>query len=212
MVISFAILPDHALGFRNLRTKRQLLESVEPRYNLAELVSESQMSHLRYIITDRGVTPDLVSPLCISRSIVFEERALMEEQLAKKLRIQPGQRMLVLNAPPGFVESLGQFPAGTTLSTDDLNGSFDFVQVFAKDQAELNQLKATAIGAVTHDGLFWVCYPKKSSKIKSDLMRDNLWDRFEGLRPVSQIAIDDTWSAMRFRPVAGSRKGAENAE
>lgn len=126
----------------------------------------------------------------------------MNNQLAKKLRIQPGQWMLVLNAPAGFVESLGELPAGTTVSTDVSTASYDFVQVFAMNQVELNQLKAVAVGAVTYDGLFWVCYPKRTSKIKSDLTRDNLWDQFEGLRPVSQIAIDDTWSAMRFRPVA----------
>ena len=126
----------------------------------------------------------------------------MNHQLAKKLRIQPGQRMLVLNAPAGYVESLDELPAGTTLSTDVSTGSFDFVQVFARDQAELDQLKATAVGSVTYDGLFWVCYPKKTSKIKSDLTRDNLWNQFDGLRPVAQVAIDDTWSAIRFRPAA----------
>ena len=126
----------------------------------------------------------------------------MNHQLAKKLRIQPGQRMLVLNAPAGYVESLDELPAGTTLSTDVSTGSFDFVQVFARDQAELDQLKATAVGSVTYDGLFWVCYPKKTSKIKSDLTRDTLWNQFDGLRPVAQVAIDDTWSAIRFRPTA----------
>ena len=126
----------------------------------------------------------------------------MSHQLAKKLRIQPGQRMLVINAPAGFVESLGDLPAETTLSSQAPTGFFDFVQVFARDQNELNQLKATAVGSVTYDGLFWVCYPKKTSKIKSDLTRDNLWNQFDGLRPVAQVAIDDTWSAIRFRPTA----------
>ena len=126
----------------------------------------------------------------------------MNHQLAKKLRIQPGQRMLVLNAPAGYVESLDELPAASTVSNAVSTGSFDFVQVFARDQAELDQLKATAVGSVTYDGLFWVCYPKKTSKIKSDLTRDNLWNQFDGLRPVAQVAIDDTWSAIRFRPAA----------
>ena len=126
----------------------------------------------------------------------------MDNQFARKLRIQSGQRMLVLNAPAGYVESLDELPAASTVSTAVSTGSFDFVQVFARDQAELDQLKATAVGSVTYDGLFWVCYPKKTSKIKSDLTRDNLWDQFEGLRPVAQVAIDDTWSAIRLRPAA----------
>ncbi len=126
----------------------------------------------------------------------------MDNQFARKLRIQSGQRMLVLNAPAGYVESLDELPAASTVSNAVSTGSFDFVQVFARDQAELDQLKATAVGSVTYDGLFWVCYPKKTSKIKSDLTRDNLWNQFDGLRPVAQVAIDDTWSAIRFRPTA----------
>ena len=126
----------------------------------------------------------------------------MDNQFARKLRIQSGQRMLVLNAPAGYVESLDELPAASTVSNAVSTGSFDFVQVFARDQAELDQLKATAVGSVTYDGLFWVCYPKKTSKIKSDLTRDTLWNQFDGLRPVAQVAIDDTWSAIRFRPTA----------
>jgi hypothetical protein len=50
-------------------------------------------------------------------------------------------------------------------------------------------------------GVFWVAYPKGG---KSDLSRNELWTLLEPYlwRPVSQIAIDDTWSALRFRPAA----------
>jgi len=177
MATDQAIVADLSDSFRKLCNKRQLPESAQPRYNRTQCVP-------------------------VTYRVVRRKAPRMNSQLAKKLRIQPGQRMLVLNAPVGYVESLGELPAGITVSTDVSTGNFDFVQVFAEDQAELNQFKATAVGAVTYDGLFWVCYPKKTSKIKSDLTRDNLWDQFEGLRPVSQIAIDETWSAMRFRPAA----------
>jgi len=52
------------------------------------------------------------------------------------------------------------------------------------------------------DGLFWICYPKGSSKIKTDLNRDILWAAMGkfGLAGVSLISIDNVWSAMRFRP------------
>jgi len=53
-----------------------------------------------------------------------------------------------------------------------------------------------------YDCLFWICYPKGGGKIRSDLKRDNIWNAFSivNLRPVTQVAIDDTWSAMRGRP------------
>jgi hypothetical protein len=50
--------------------------------------------------------------------------------------------------------------------------------------------------------LVWISYPKKSSRVDSDLSREVVWAAMEGTgwRPVSQIAIDEVWSALRFRP------------
>jgi uncharacterized protein YbdZ (MbtH family) len=49
----------------------------------------------------------------------------------------------------------------------------------------------------------WVSYPKKSSKVKTDISRDAGWEIMaeNSLRPVTQVSIDKTWSALRFRPV-----------
>ncbi|HSR31169.1 MAG TPA: hypothetical protein VLY63_11445, partial [Anaerolineae bacterium] len=69
--------------------------------------------------------------------------------------------------------------------------------------AELERLGLVGIDAVVHDGLLWISYPKKSSKVTTDLTRDVGWDVVAeaGLRPVTQVSINDTWSALRFRPV-----------
>jgi hypothetical protein len=121
----------------------------------------------------------------------------------QKLRLGAGQKALVLNAPQGFLESLGELPEGTTLSGEP-GGTFDFVQAFVTSQAELLHLAPVAAQAVKHDGLLWMCYPKLSSKLKGDLSRDTVWKLMKptGLRPVTQIAIDETWSALRFRPAS----------
>ena len=126
---------------------------------------------------------------------------MSETSLQKKLRLAAGQKALVLNAPPGYPEALGELPAGLSLSTRP-EGAFDFVQLFVKDQDELERLGPAAFQAVKYDSLLWVCYPKQTGKIKSDLNRDILWKLMEptGLSPVMQISIDETWSALRFRP------------
>jgi len=82
------------------------------------------------------------------------------------------------------------------------SGEHDFVQVFARDVAELKALREIAAGAVVEDRLLWVCYPKKSSAIATDISRNVCRETLEplGLRPVPQVAPDDTWSAWRFRP------------
>lgn len=60
-----------------------------------------------------------------------------------------------------------------------------------------------AVEAVKPEGVLWISYPKGSSKIKTDISRDKGWDSVKamGFVGVSMISVDDTWSAMRFRPV-----------
>ena len=128
---------------------------------------------------------------------------MTQSPLIKKLRIQPGQHLLVLNALPGYIESLGELPEGTRLSEQtDPEAEYDFCHLFAKNSSELADLVPTAVKAIWYDGLLWISYPKKSSKVETDLSRDTLWELpgATGLRPVTQVSIDVTWSALRFRP------------
>lgn len=122
-------------------------------------------------------------------------------KLLKKLRMQPNQRVLVLNAPEGYLDQIRPLPEGVEVT--DLPGKdFDLVHVFAKDMTELEELAPVASESVKYDGLFWVSYPKKSAKMESDLSRDVVWKAVAkgGLRAVSQVSVNDVWSAIRFRP------------
>ena len=121
--------------------------------------------------------------------------------LVQKLRMQPGQRVLILNSPPGYIEGLAPLPAGVAVEEVPA-GKYDFVHLFVKDQAELKQFGPKALEAVAYDGLLWISYPKKSSGAKTDLSRDQGWEVVAraGLRPVTQVSIDATWSALRYRP------------
>ena len=122
--------------------------------------------------------------------------------LSKKLRIQPGQRILILNAPDGCLEELEPLPDDVELK-DSADGKFDFVHLFARNSAELERLGPVAIEVVKYDGVLWLSYPKRSSKVETDLTRDKGWDIVTGagLRPVTQISVNDIWSALRWRPV-----------
>ena len=126
--------------------------------------------------------------------------------LIKKLRIQPGQRLLILNPPPGYVESLNPLPEAAEIVATAAT-EVDFCHLFAANSAQLAKLLPTALAACKYDGLLWISYPKKSSKVESDLSRDALWELpgETGLRPVTQVSIDQTWSALRYRP--GERVG-----
>lgn len=125
----------------------------------------------------------------------------MTSTLSNKLSLRSGLRMLVVNAPAGYLDSLGKLPEAAQVR-EHPDGQYDFVQLFVKDSSQFHTLSPIALGAVTYDGLFWLCYPKKSAKVRSDLSRDVVWELMQGsgLRLVTQISIDETWSALRFQP------------
>jgi hypothetical protein len=128
---------------------------------------------------------------------------MSETPLVKKLGIKPGQRVLLLRAPQDYRALLGALPEGVVLA-EAADGAFDVVQLFAHTLADLEEHAPGAIAALRPGGLLWISYPKKSSKVSMDLNRDIGWEPLAhaGLRPVTQIAIDGVWSALRFRPVA----------
>ena len=122
--------------------------------------------------------------------------------LAGKLRMQPGQRVLIMNAPLGYVKGLDPLPEAIGL-TEVPEGKYDFVHLFVTNGAELGRLGVVALESVTYDGVLWMSYPKRSSKVETDLSRDVGWEMVAnaGLRPVTQVSVDKIWSALRFRPL-----------
>lgn len=119
--------------------------------------------------------------------------------LAKKLLLKPGSRAGLVNAPEGFRARLEPLPDGAVL-LEEVEPALDFVQVFARNAAQL-EASSAAFGAVKANGLLWVCYPKGGKKAGTDLNRDVLWELMgrRTLKGVTLVAIDETWSAMRFR-------------
>jgi hypothetical protein len=106
-------------------------------------------------------------------------------------------------APAGYVHRLTPLPEGVEIATEPA-GTYMFVQIFATRMAEVEKsapglLQRSAPGAVV-----WITYPKKTSGVESDLSRDVLAAAMidKGWRPVSIVALDEVWSALRFRPIA----------
>lgn len=130
--------------------------------------------------------------------------------ILKKLRVSPSARKLVVNAPPEIRPLVAEMGCDTEYDAGEA-GKYDFVQVFGANQEELVNLLQRIAGAGKYDAVFWACYPKGGGRIKGDLKREAVWAALEliSLRAVSQVALDDTWSALRGRPhaVVNSTKG-----
>lgn len=124
--------------------------------------------------------------------------------LAEKLGLKPGARAAVVGAPHGYVKELGRLPKGTVLVTR-LSGTFDWIQLFVKNRRELEARAPAVVKALGPQGLIWIAFPKGSSKIQTDLTRDQGWEalaRFD-LKWTNLVSVNDTWSAFslrRYRP------------
>jgi hypothetical protein len=118
----------------------------------------------------------------------------------KKLGLKPGMRALILGAPSGYIDSLAPKPDGVAVS-ESLGSAHDFVQFFATKKSEITKSAKKLLQSAAPGAFVWISYPKKTSGVDSDLSREEVWTAMEGTgwRPVSQIAIDDVWSALRFR-------------
>ncbi len=119
----------------------------------------------------------------------------------KKLRLQAGLTATTLNAPEDYLDLIGGEPEGVRFITAPFS-EVDFLHLFAEDQSELDAYIDRALKSVKYDGLLWLSYPKGSSGIQTDINRDVIWEHLKsyGIRPVSQISLNETWSAIRFRP------------
>jgi hypothetical protein len=120
--------------------------------------------------------------------------------------------LLILDSPDGYRTRLDPLPDGVQIGTVALPGGlFDLVQVFARSKADVDRHAAAAVAALKPGGLLWFAFPKKSAKLQTDLSRDVGWDALHaaGWEIVSVVAIDDTWSAGRFRPSAAVNTRAQ---
>lgn len=120
--------------------------------------------------------------------------------IAKKLLIKPGKSWLFYNAPANYLELLDPLPDGVTANFNT-NGEFDGVQLFVVNSDDVVEGLKIIKPVLKSETIFWITYPKKSSGIKSDLEMMGSWDEpvKYGLRIVTSISVNETWTALRFR-------------
>ncbi len=130
---------------------------------------------------------------------MVERAAPSTRPVVQKLLLKPGVRALVLNAPPGYLE---QLPPDVTIEQQLGQGGYDFIQIFATRRDALLTLGPKLRQALKPGGLLWVSYPKGKALL-TDLNRDIVRTTLDGvgLEVVTQVAIDETWSALRAKPV-----------
>lgn len=127
--------------------------------------------------------------------------------IADKLLIKPESTLWL--SDPAHLPRLGPLPEGVSEAASPKEA--DVAMIFASNAAAARRILDEHRDQVTAPPVVWVAYPKGN---KSDINRDTLWPIVGeyGLRPNGQVAVDEVWSALRFRalkdgepPFAGGR-------
>lgn len=120
------------------------------------------------------------------------------KDIIKKFRFK--DKGVVLNAPSSLEKEFVLLDFKTTLDQDVKNTN---TLVFINNNTEYLDFLKNKLSHIAFDSVLWFAYPKESSKIKTDINRDTIRVTGEtfGITTVTAISIDNTWSALRFRPL-----------
>jgi hypothetical protein len=139
---------------------------------------------------------------------------MAERTIAQKLLIKPGQRILAVNPPDDYGSLVGGLPDGAHLVPTP-TAEAEVVHLFVRDRAELAASWPSVAESLRPDTILWVSYPRRGPGVKTDLNRDHGWGPLHdaGWDPVTQVSLNDTWSAMRWRqdPVLRASREARGA-
>jgi hypothetical protein len=119
--------------------------------------------------------------------------------LAKKLGIKPGSSVFVDGAPMAYEQLLTPVPAGVKVHSA-VDSSTDIVHLFSTSKAELTRALKRTLQLLRPDAAIWVSWPKKVSKMPTDITEDTIRDlAFPlGLVDIKVCAVDDIWSGLKL--------------
>lgn len=120
---------------------------------------------------------------------------MSDKSVAERLQVKRGRRLAVVGASADLDRAVGALQARAKVAEADV------VLLVALNLARLQAQLRTMLGSVPQAAILWVAYPKRTSHLAADLSRDVVRSlaREYGLDTVSQIAIDDGWSALRLK-------------
>jgi len=122
-----------------------------------------------------------------------------ETPLARKLGIKAGFRMCVIDPPEHYWDLLGDLPANVSLHESG-EGSLDLIHLFVKDKTLLEKYIGTLRQCILPTGMIWVSWPKKSSRVATNLSEDIIRDlALKGALVDTKVcAVDETWSGLKL--------------
>lgn len=117
--------------------------------------------------------------------------------LVQKLGIKPGFKMKVINEPDGYWEWINPLPEGVTTPT---NATFDFAHLFVTNQKKYETEVLKLRDKLVPNGMIWISWPKKASKVETDLDENIIRDFAlkNKLVDVKVCAVSEVWSGLKL--------------
>jgi len=123
---------------------------------------------------------------------------MSDKPVAERLQVKGDRRLAVVGAPAEVDRKIGARKVRGEMAAADV------VVLFVENRARLDSALPGALKKISKDSILWIAYPKLTSKLAGDLNRDVIHALApkHGIDAVSQIAIDDDWSALRFKRIS----------
>jgi hypothetical protein len=119
--------------------------------------------------------------------------------LVKKLGIKEGTKCFLVDPPVGYLELISPLPMGVQIM-QRLSAGVGIVHIFSTKESHLQKSLRASLPMIEQDGTIWVSWPKKSSKVPSEITEDTI-RRLAlplGLVDVKVCAVDDVWSGLKL--------------
>jgi hypothetical protein len=119
--------------------------------------------------------------------------------LAKKLGIKPPMNLLVVGAPPEYELWLGELPPGVCLIREP-DESVEAAHIFFCDREPLEEMLRRLRKQFVQTGFVWVSWPKKTSKIRTDVTEDIIREIALpiGFVDIKVCAVSEVWSGLKL--------------
>jgi hypothetical protein len=119
--------------------------------------------------------------------------------LSKKLGIKEGSRVFVVGAPANYAALVAPLPDGVEMAAS-VSGTIDLIHMFVTSRAELTKGLKRMLGKMGPEAVIWVSWPKKASKVVTDVTEDTIREVALplGLVDVKVCAVDEVWSGLKL--------------
>jgi len=128
--------------------------------------------------------------------------------LAKKLGIDIGSRIFLSDAPKDYLKVVAPLPEGIRV-VRKIDGETDIVHIFSTERAHLAAALRATLKRIKPDGTIWVSWPKKSSKVSTDITENTIREVAlpMGLVDIKVCAVDEVWSGLKLVVRKENRRG-----